>query len=147
MNWKQIKKDCPKAWKLLCEAHSTIEAWGYIDHPDVWDMDGLEQSHNETRHLYDFFDEMGVYINVFITEHPVERTAYWDWEIFIDSQCMDSSEVEEPNRKEAETEAFKRAFEILEKQQFICPECKEQKDKWIDKCEDCTLKEFKYQNT
>jgi hypothetical protein len=31
---------------------------------------------------------------------------------------------------------------VGQSEQFICPECKEQKDKWIDKCEDCTLKEF-----
>ena len=109
MNWKQIKKDCPKAWELLRKAHSTIEAWGYIDHPDVWDMDGLELSHNETRHLFDFFDDMGVFICI------LPAFSGWDWEVYVDDEWIDSSDIKNENRKEAEEEAFKRAFFILEK--------------------------------
>ena len=41
-----------------------------------------------------------------------------------------------------------RIQNIVERnEQVICHECKDQKDKWLFKCEDCTLKEFKYQNT
>ena len=116
MNWKQIKKKYPKAWDLLRKSHSTIEVWGHIDHPDVWDMDGLDMAPYELRHLYDFFDEQGIYLYVFITENPDNGNRYWDWQVFIDGECFGSSEVEEPTRKEAETAMYNEAFKILEKQ-------------------------------
>lgn len=135
-NYKQVEKDTPKAFKKL-------KKWLDCEDKDILQFELMMILKNE-RDLFDFFDDMGICIGVFKSPNPSDHYyTYWDWEIYVDGQCMDSSEVEEPNRKEAETEAFKRAFKILEKQQFICPECKEQKDKWIDKCEDCTLKEFK----
>ena len=130
MNWKQINKDYPKAFKKFVK-------WLDCDSSDMLKFEMMMILKNE-RDLYDFFDEQGILIFI-----PATMLTWWDWEIYVNDQCMDSSEVEEPNRKEAESEAFKRAFKILEEQQFICPECKEQKDKWIDKCEDCTLKELK----
>ena len=39
---------------------------------------------------------------------------YFDWYIVYDSEVLDSSEVEEPTRREAEEAAFEKAFEILE---------------------------------
>lgn len=108
MNWKQINKDYPKAFKKFVK-------WLDCDSSDMLKFEMMMILKNE-RDLYDFFDEQKVYINVFITEHPDKGNTYWDWELFVDGECLGSSEVEEPTRKEAETAAFNEAFNQLEKQ-------------------------------
>lgn len=110
MNVKQVEQDTPKAYKKLKE-------WLNSDSKSILEIE-LIMILKPSRDLFDFFDDMGVYIGVFKSPDPRDRYKYmyWDWEIYVDSQCMDSSEVEEPNRKESEAEAFKRAFLILDKQ-------------------------------
>ena len=53
----------------------------------------------------------------------------------------DKSQIE--IRSIYDTFRIQNIVERNEKQPFICPDCKKKKDKWIDKCEDCTLKELK----
>lgn len=118
MDWKRIKKKYPKAWKLLCKAHSTKEVWGYIDNPDVWNMDGLDISHYELRHLYDFFDEHGIYIGLVIGNNNMDKSQppIFEYEILQKGIEVQHDPDCHSLRSQAETAAFIKAFNILEKQ-------------------------------
>ena len=107
MKAEQIKNDTPKAFKKL-------KKWLDAESKDILQFEMMMILKND-RDLYDFFDEMGIYMNAFMDENPETGSKYWDWQVYVDGECFGSSEVEEPTRKEAETEAFKRAFFILEK--------------------------------
>ena len=100
MNWNKIKEKYPKAEKILQEWLSGRYDWN-------------------TRDLYDFFDEQGIYISIMYTYYwnSLDESDHYhfDWEIMFDTDDkIISAEVEEPTRTEAETIAFEKAFEILE---------------------------------
>ena len=119
MNAKQIqrlKKSSPKAFELFLKFMGYYKnCTGSKTDPSPIMCIQMQLILGNERILYDFFDKRGIFINVFINVYNV-KSSYWDWEIYVNNQCLGSSEVEEPNRKEAENIAFEMAFNILEKQ-------------------------------
>ena len=107
MNWKEIKEKCPKALHKY-----NLYNWdGYenykIDNYAPIVLKDLAKTNN--RNLYDFFDENGIRIALTIDNQ-------FGYEIYTNG----FDEIEHSNigwfyhRIEAETEAFNKAFEILE---------------------------------
>ena len=104
MNWEKIREKYPKAWDLLIINHATHNAWGEIDSPEVWDISKITSW--ELRHLYDFFDEQGIIIEIkwYKTDF---RYNIWFNDYVRNAQHRKT-------RTEAEEQAFLKAFEILE---------------------------------
>jgi len=116
MNWTQIKENHPKAWDKfiqdqipLCKAHTLDGELLLGDEPTV---------EYQVRNLYDFFDEQGIMID--ITPYHHNHKLYYSHNFPTNeyySECVGA--VREYNsrlktRKQAETQAFEKAFEILE---------------------------------
>lgn len=108
-SWRQVKKETPKAFKKFVK-------WVDSESKDILQFELAMILKHENRDLFDFFDEQGIYMNVFMDENPDNGNRYWDWQVFIDGECFGSSEVEEPTRKEAEIAMYNGAFKTLEKQ-------------------------------
>ena len=107
MNWEEIKEKCPKAFKQ-------IDKWSDRHNDYYWDfiygwVSDCNDNPYPTRDLYDFFDENGIRIALTIDNQ-------FGYEIYTNG----FDEIEHSNigwfyhRIEAETEAFNKAFEILE---------------------------------
>lgn len=95
MNWNEIKKDYPKSFDLLDKA------------VDIhWELE--PERYQRLRFLYDFFDELGIYI--IIGHSPADKEFFYT--IDIDMNCIDGDYYK--TRYEAEEQAFLKAFEILE---------------------------------
>ncbi len=102
MNWNKIKEKYPKA--LL-----SWLGWKYgVDSLGDWEViASICLGKSDTRFLYDFFDEQGIYISL----HHLEDEFVYEIE---DGKDLNSSGEYESTRTEAETRAFEKAFEILE---------------------------------
>lgn len=133
INWKAIQTDYPKAWAELVKWISTVIATGFYKDAVFIDAGGdLNYSSHRSehdplpiRHLYDLFDQMGVYISV--TRMPPDEVRYSSvmppdpvpghFSYFID---YGDGGVTNPRhyttRPEAEAAAFTEAFKILESQ-------------------------------
>ena len=109
MNWNEISENYPNAFKCLKGAHATIEAWAEIDSPEVWE-DFIEEPHWVMRHLFDFFDDQEIFITV--GRRPGDE--FWWWVVLWDEERVDCVFNTLTSRPHSETEAFTKAFEILE---------------------------------
>ena len=108
MNWKEIKEKYPKAYGLLTKnGEYSIQSgclFLWVEHIAY---------HYELRDLYDFFDEQGIYISIKIGsdfrhfDYSIHLKNIWKADSHGDS-------IRKTTRTEAETEAFTKAFEILE---------------------------------
>ena len=124
MNWNTIKEKCPKAfekYKEWLEDPVKINDLGWLG----WEEELPTFRFVNERYSFDFFDEQGIFIEVqpYLSEEQPEK---WGWDIimgdsklsinaddrFYDYDCLKRSIT----RTESETEAFSKAFEILEKQ-------------------------------
>lgn len=112
MNWIKIEDECPNAWEKLRLFHKESKFCDWIDHPDVWDVDGFEPSQWELRHLYDFFDENKIWTAVYPI-HDKDLGAFC-YGVYSDDVHVDGTNPAVKNRLQAEICAFERAFEILE---------------------------------
>lgn len=123
MNWKEIKKNCPKGFELLL--NKTIDVLDEKYHI-IGDFLGRgvgegTESLNE-RDLYDFFDEQGIRCfmlynlldgkfkpEIWMKKLKTESEGVHDWHMnrvgFINCEIT---------RTEAESELFTKAFELLE---------------------------------
>lgn len=113
MNWIEIKQKFPKAFDVFKSKY-----------PDGRNISAEKLAHSldyaggyNLRNLYDFFDENEIIIeirySVFIFE---KRRNDFDFLIYIKDLKDCQSIGERVNfRKEAETAAFEKSFEILEK--------------------------------
>lgn len=112
MNWKEIKDECPKAWECLRIWHN--DNCGFIDHPDVWEMGMLDEDW-ELRHLYDFFDDNNVNIQISV-KCALDNSCWYLAYIWCNNDgCdLDKHLRDKATRREAEQAAFERAFELLE---------------------------------
>ena len=116
MDWEQIKKDTPKAFEKLikwldCSVEVEIEGEDLVSYTKALPTHHiLNKEIMPLRRLYDFFDEQGIFICI------LPAFSGWDWEVYVDDKWIDSSDIKNENRKEAEADAFERAFFILEKQ-------------------------------
>ena len=96
MNWTNIREQYPKAYEKFSEKFMAFELCS-----------------TELRMLFDFFDEQGIYIAV---DHDLEFDNMWWWYINRTDEICEANDNEEyKTRTLAETEAFTKAFEILEK--------------------------------
>ena len=101
MHYKQIKKDTPEAFKKL-------KKWINAETKGILQFELMMILKNE-RELFDFFDEMGIFITI-IHRDTIALILPFHWKI--------RGEISEgyANRKEAEKVAYKKAFNLLEKQ-------------------------------
>ena len=92
MNWTEIKEKYPKAWNVL--------------------LNSKHYHYGNSRCLYDFFDEQGIYVGIISSPNRYACTIF----ISASGEKMSQSKDIEigSTRSEAETAAFTKAFEILE---------------------------------
>lgn len=108
MNWSKIKYKYPKAY-TLCEKEM-IKGSSTL-------FDFYETVNWNDRKLYDFFDEQGIMVWLIWENYP--DVQWWHAVINWKDKQTSSSNWDIPNwkkREEAETVAFMKSFEILEKQ-------------------------------
>ena len=128
MNWKEIKETFPKAFKYLLnwwsDAISTDFSKAYSSNFN----DDYIDLFIPTRDLYDFFDDNN--LNIRILPEYYYNGINWNWQVLwhkptkhehdgiwmaqCDGTALYGDNHEYPTRTEAETEAFEKAFEILE---------------------------------
>ena len=106
MNWEEIEKKYPKA-------HGLFDDW-YVGNIKIsWKNFLLAPP----RRLYDFFDENNLFIEVHVYNESISGKLHFTAQIWEDAYSSALFETKDhPTRPEAETEAFNKAFEILEKQ-------------------------------
>jgi len=113
LDWKTIKKKCPKAFEVLVKDHETIEEWGEIDNPTIWGVH-IEEPHWVIRHLYDFFDSKDLIV---LPENIIIGGEFiWYFSIGTSNNLSFFVDYESKfiGRKETEIAAFTKAFELLE---------------------------------
>ena len=103
IQWSEIKKQTPNAFKKL-------KKWINAETKGILQFELMMILKNE-RELFDFFDEMGIIISIWL--QPQTR-SHLVWSVYYSDIFAHSSKYY-GDRKEAEKEAFKRAFKILEK--------------------------------
>jgi len=103
MNWEQIKKDYPKAYKLY-DLRFEISALS----------DYYGGHHPNQRALYDFFDEQDLMIFTYYDKGNKD----FHYAIYNPKTDEETGSIISltgiKTRKDAETEAFEKGFEILE---------------------------------
>lgn len=122
MNWKEIAKSTPKAFKALnewygeglLEFHPKENRFGHSF------TDGVHVvcmwNDFEVRDLYDFFDDQEIYVWVMRDNHRLVQNFYCGI-VIGDAEITSFDDFDIPNfktRTEAETAAFTKAFELLE---------------------------------
>jgi hypothetical protein len=102
MNWQKIKEDCPKVLQKLLDDKNWVMQEHTVCYNHEWD------SFVSIRDLYDFFDEQDIVIVI----NYYSETGAFIAEIWVGG----NNELDAPfkSRTEAETQAFIKAFEILE---------------------------------
>ena len=96
MNWDKIEIDFPKAF-------DQAQTYAILNNIE------LDQLYKyNSRWLFDFFDKNKIYIHI-KPDHEEENCFWWSIESWIDLFNY------EQGRKNAETKAFAKAFEKLEK--------------------------------
>ena len=98
MNWTEIKNKYPTALIELLSWHFSTDENGLpFDLP--------------IRNLYDFFDQQGIMVYIY----PGQNVKT-DFAIYIDNNGeLQRHEKESQSRLDAESEAFRKAFALLEK--------------------------------
>lgn len=109
MNWKQIKKHTPKAFKKFVK---------WINNGRNDKLKFLEMSLKNERDLFDFFDEQGIYIGIVIGNNNLDKTQppIFEYEILQNGEAVIHDDDCHFIRHKAEIAAFNEAFKILEKQ-------------------------------
>ena len=105
------KKNYPLAFKLLIDEHLTYIKWSEIDSPTIWG-DFVNEEHYILRHLYDFFDNNNIYMNIFILSKNK-----WKYYILIENNNIItikySTHKSYKTRELSELDVFINAFDIL----------------------------------
>ena len=126
LNWKEIKEKCPKAWDKLFEMFSDgiIENFIEFENEGFFYSDIIRFEDKApslmSRILYDFFDENDLVVTIGYWSEE-QMPFYWDiakWG--MPASVSLSSNADFNGRTEAETEAFNKAFEILENKLTKC---------------------------
>jgi len=121
MNWKEIAENNPKAWAALFVYHDKLftgnHESGYIDHPNMWPTDGHVLTHEELRHLYEFFDGY----KIFLIVKPYDGIKWWyDFRYWAKPGWMTRNTISfddfDESRQESEISGFTYLFEILNNQ-------------------------------
>ena len=106
MDWTKIKENFPKA-------HTEAKKW-WIGEADLSQFEPFELCEGVNvnfRYLYDFFDEQDIYVEVYPVNIDINFRAM-DWSYDISNESIEVYGYK--TRTEAETEAFEKAFQILE---------------------------------
>ena len=114
MKWQKIEKELPLAWETLV----------YYYTKDLYNNDarkyvGVEwvETMIQDRCLYDFFDEQGLFVEIGFGYESKLQKITWDYGITpLGFDYQTDWDINFKTRPEAETAAFEKAFEILEKQ-------------------------------
>jgi len=137
MNWNKIKEKHPKAFRLWLDSEDYKAEPVVVEYSreskDIYlaDADNQTTFLCELRDLYDFFDEQGIYINIFeagILTGKIKDYENFRWIITTNFRTdKDAGKWEETTiynhdyplskkitRTEAEEQAFTKAFSILE---------------------------------
>lgn len=111
MNWIQLYKDYPLAYDLMQDTFKCLYTLSSHVFKAVegkpYEMSPISIKHPLKRDLYDFFDEQGVVIGVGYGDEN-----FFTYEIDYNGGILDV-DCKSMNRKETETGAFTKAFEIL----------------------------------
>lgn len=108
MNWKEIKERHPKSWRQIKNSRLFVDKIYFDD-------DGVVTIHSEwDRHLYDFFDENEIYVDVSAKCALDDSTWFIGYVWALEPDVNEYIEKEDQSRKVVENAAFLKAFEILE---------------------------------
>lgn len=115
INYNEIKDKHPKAFELLIEWGYNLDRGSIFIDEDYGILRFCEEGHVfNNRYLYDFFDEQGIKI----IHIPSYNNGY-EWcsaMILINGSDANSGDLNEySTRTDAETNAFTKAFELLER--------------------------------
>ena len=112
MNWKQIQKKYPKAI-------NKYEKWAGAGRFSQYMTSKVFAGSD--RILYDFFDELNISIGIVpvctYKDDTVNKITDFDWHIIVvgkEYAIEDDPPICYKKRKEAESAAFTKAFEVLE---------------------------------
>ena len=123
MNWIKLAKDYPLAYKHMednfkClhtkKSHPVLTSQELVD-PLFKAEPTITVKHPLLRDLYSFFDKEGIIVSIEYESSHVNNTIhFFDWEILYDDELLGSDLMLSKQRVDTETEAFTKAFEILE---------------------------------
>lgn len=105
--WNRIRKNYPKAFKKLTNAHKTIEAWGTVDSPLIWGG-YVDEEQFQLRHLFDFFDSNKIHI-----WNYTSNGKEWHYAILTKGRYMTSSKKKYKSRELSEFDAWEKSFELI----------------------------------
>jgi len=109
MKWKEIKEKYPKGWERACK-------WGFAEGWDTELEEGEMTFDFYPMNFFYFFDEQGIVINIESYVTP-KRFEFEFWIDSLDEKKIVSITFKKfKSRKEAEEQAFLKAFELLEEQ-------------------------------
>jgi len=120
MNWRQLNKDYPNAYRYMELNMNCLYVLALTNEDIRYDMMGNEVhgyigtkkiKHPLKRDLYDFFDAEGLIIDMLFDDEE------FIWAVFNSENTNDIHVVESgcaKSRPQAESDAFIKAFEILE---------------------------------
>lgn len=115
MNWKEIKEKYLKAHMVFIDWAVTGNK--YTD-TDICYLEALEDYKEpddfNLRDLFDFFDKQGLHINVMINCTRWFYTVDIETGVTSASILFQSKKFNYKTRPEAELDAFKKSFELLE---------------------------------
>jgi hypothetical protein len=125
MNWPKLHQDYPLAYAKMVKEFKCLYTKSYSDlHENgvTYHEEGSEPTdvrvfkikHPLKRDLHDFFDGVGLYVGVEHVGFECEKPFGWD--IISDNNIEQTlPQVGDRTRSQTETEAFTKAFEILNK--------------------------------
>jgi hypothetical protein len=125
MNWEEIKEKYPKPFEKFSKWYWREMKFEMLENGTLYFeqvFDGGKSYATTTisvkdivksRRWYDFFDEQGIYIEIYVLEINDDFTAS-DWQYDIANESNMIEDIDYPTRTEAEEQAFIQAFEILE---------------------------------
>lgn len=117
MNYNEIKEKYPKAFDALVVWLPFDEYEKWVITPEGVLCRGYYEDYESfySRDLYDFFDEKGVMVEIACRYYSNEmKCRVFDGNIYDGRLRLESDLLSFPTRREAESAAFVKAFEILE---------------------------------
>jgi hypothetical protein len=117
LDWNKIRNDHPNAFKALIDDHLTLEKWGEIDNPDIWDTHVTEE-HHVMRHLFDFFDSKNLIITVEYCKLKDNKKAF-KFDIYTGDITDYYDFNEYKDRPSCEIAAWLKAFDIFENKIYV----------------------------
>ena len=118
MNWEKLSKDYPLAYKLMEKKYKCLFTLKYEVNSIPSGMTKTIK-HPLKRDLYDFFDNRQLIVEITHIGVKCDNPFGWSVDIELSAGVGGSTKT----RSQAETEAFTKAFEILNKRLENVQEC------------------------